>query len=116
MILSKNTPLLNASLLFIPLSKNQIPNILNKEVIAIYDDFWNTSKENIDKILKENPNHKRYEFKMWVLKKVNNEYRWYEDLEDVTEDIGTKFEAVKYFAFKPKLFSQNGSLAGIQVR
>ena len=41
MILSKNTPLLNASLLFIPLSKNQIPNILNKEVIAIYDDFWN---------------------------------------------------------------------------
>ena len=116
MILSKNTPLLNASLVFIPLSKNQIPNILNKEVIAIYDDFWNTSKENIDKILKENPNHKRYEFKMWVLKKVDNEYRWYEDWEDVTENIGTNFEAVKYFAFKPMIYSQNGSLANIQVR
>lgn len=32
MILSKNTPLLNASLLFIPLSKNQIPNILKEEL------------------------------------------------------------------------------------
>lgn len=116
MILSKNTPLLNASLVFIPLSKNQIPNILNKEVIAIYDDFWNTPKENIDKILKENPSHKRYEFKMWVLKKVDNEYRWYEDCEDVKEDIGTEFSAIKYFAFKPMLYSQNGSLANIQVR
>ena len=116
MILSKNTPLLNASLVFIPLSKNQIPNILNKEVIAIYDDFWNTSKENIDKILKENPNHKRYEYKMWVLKKVDDEYRWYEDWEDVKEDIGTEFNAIKYFAFKPTLYSQNGSLANIQVR
>ena len=115
-MMSKNTPLLNASLIFIPLSKNQIPNILNKEVIAIYDDFWNTSKENIDKILKENPSYKRYEFKMWVLKKVDNEYRWYEDWEDVTEDIGTEFNAIKYFAFKPMLYSQNGSLSDIQVR
>ena len=53
---------------------------------------------------------------MWVLKKVDNEYRWYEDWEDVKEDIGTEFNAIKYFAFKPMLYSQNGSLSDIQVR
>ena len=111
---------LNAQLTFFPMTEKQIENVLDKEVIVIYDSFWNCSEDDINclEVFPEFPDCLRYQLKLRVLRKekYTEEYRWHHPREDVTENVGTEFEAVKYFAFKPKLFLQNGSLADIQVR
>lgn len=112
-------PLLYADLTFYPMTKNQIENVLNKEVIAIYDNYYEFTPEELENSHKEHPNapKERYSLQFLVLRKEPNkeEYRRYAEFEDPTEDIGTKLKSVIYYAFKPQLRLQNGSIAEIQI-
>ena len=112
-------PLLYADLTFYPMTEKQIENVLNKEVLAIYDNYYEFTPDELENLYKEHHNafKERYSLLLLVLRKEPNtdEYRWYEKLEDPTEDIGTKLKSVVYYAFKPQLKLQNGSVSDIQI-
>lgn len=113
-----NKPLLYADLTFYPMTEKQIENVLNKEIIAIVDNHYEYTPEELKNLYKQNDASKeRYSIHRLVLRKEPNtdEYRWYEEWEDPTEDIGTKLKSVVYYAFKPQLKLQNGSVADIQI-
>lgn len=118
--MSRFKELLYADLTFYPMTENQIENVLNKEIIAIVDNNYEYTPEELKHFYKKHPNEfkESYSLQFLVLRKEpdkEEEYRWYAEFEDPTEDIGTKLKSVVYYAFKPQLRLQNGSVAEIQI-
>ena len=112
-------PLLYADLTFYPMTEKQIENVLDKEVIAITDNYYEYTTEELDNFYKEYPSapSQRYTLELLILRKEKDreEYRWYLDGEEVDEDEGSAFKYVTYFSFKPQLMLQNGNKASIQL-
>lgn len=96
--MNKN-PILTATLTFIPMDKYQIQNVLNKPVLVLFDAYYDIRGK------KSTP---KYTLETMWLRKVGDEYRWYEDSCGDSDSWG--FGAVSYFAFAPKrLYYQNGN-------
>ncbi len=114
-----NEPLLYADLTFYPMTEKQIKDVLNKEIIAIVDNYYEYTPEELGNFYKEYPNapSQRYTMELFILRKEKDreEYKWYLYGEEVDEDEGSDFKYVTYFSFRPKLRLQNGNKANIQI-
>jgi hypothetical protein len=96
--MNKN-PILTATLTFIPMDKYQIQNVLDKPVLVLFDACYD---------IRGSKRCSKYTIETMWLRKVGDEYRWYEDSCSDSDSWG--FGAVSYFAFAPKrLYYQNGN-------
>lgn len=92
-------PWLTITLTFTPMDEYQIPAVLDKPVLVLFDAYHD---------IRGNKRCSKYTLETMWLRKVGDEYRWYEDSCSDSDSWG--FGAVKYYVYAPKhLNYQNGN-------